>query len=325
MIKPKLKDAAQGKWKSILPALGIDAKYLVNRGGPCPLCKDGHDRFRFDDKDGHGTWFCNRCGSGTGIDLVMKCLGISEFKEVALIVEKLLPSAVTDLRRSTDPDGDKKAREAMNSVWTSGRKIDLESVAGRYLFDRTGFDAFRADLRSVAMLAHYAEGERIPTKHPALIALIRDHAGTAINIHRTWLNAKGGKANVKPPRKVMKGKLTPGFAIRLSAHDDVLGIAEGIETALSAAALFSVPVWSAISTTGMEQWRPPAGVKVIVFADNDLNFAGQKAANNLAFRLTSEGVQVAIQTPERPGDDWNDVYLREHPTGSGPNLQQVAA
>ncbi|MDV3452327.1 primase-helicase zinc-binding domain-containing protein [Klebsiella pneumoniae] len=42
----------------------------------CPVC-GGADRFRFDDKEGRGTWFCNQCGAGDGLKLVEKVFGIS--------------------------------------------------------------------------------------------------------------------------------------------------------------------------------------------------------------------------------------------------------
>ena len=40
-----------------------------NRHQACPVC-GGSDRFRFDDKEGRGTWFCNQCGAGDGLKLV---------------------------------------------------------------------------------------------------------------------------------------------------------------------------------------------------------------------------------------------------------------
>ena len=62
---------ARGRWKEILPQFGIDPKFLTNRHGPCPLCR-GKDRFRFDDKDGSGSYFCNQCGPGSGVILIRK-------------------------------------------------------------------------------------------------------------------------------------------------------------------------------------------------------------------------------------------------------------
>ena len=44
-----VRDIAKGRWKEILPALGIDPKFLQNRHGPCPIC-GGDDRFRWDDR-----------------------------------------------------------------------------------------------------------------------------------------------------------------------------------------------------------------------------------------------------------------------------------
>ena len=66
-----LKDRALGRWRGILPALGVPAKALSNRHGPCPMC-GGKDRFRFDDKGGRGTWICSKCGAGDGIELVKR-------------------------------------------------------------------------------------------------------------------------------------------------------------------------------------------------------------------------------------------------------------
>ena len=65
--------------------------------------------------------------------------------------------------------------------------------------------------------------------------------GERAALHRTYLDQFSGKAEVAEPRKML-GTMPTGAAVRLMAHDDVLGIAEGIETALSASILFNVPV-----------------------------------------------------------------------------------
>ena len=61
---------ATGQWPVILPALGI-ALQPNGKPQPCPTC-GGKDRFRFDNQDGRGTWFCNQCGAGDGLNLVEK-------------------------------------------------------------------------------------------------------------------------------------------------------------------------------------------------------------------------------------------------------------
>lgn len=74
---PDLPALARGHWSEILPALGIGAEYLSNRHGPCPGC-GGKDRFRFDDKDGRGTFVCGGGGdplTGDGFDLLQHVFG----------------------------------------------------------------------------------------------------------------------------------------------------------------------------------------------------------------------------------------------------------
>lgn len=67
-----LRRAAQGQWRSILARLGIAVPDSPKKHGPCPAC-GGKDRFRFDDQEGRGTWFCNQCNpkAGNGFALVM--------------------------------------------------------------------------------------------------------------------------------------------------------------------------------------------------------------------------------------------------------------
>lgn len=82
--------AAQGRWNSILPALNINLPTHPRQHGPCPTC-GGKDRFRFDDRDGNGSWFCNQCvpHAGDGFSLVMKALN-QPFREALMSVGGIL-------------------------------------------------------------------------------------------------------------------------------------------------------------------------------------------------------------------------------------------
>ncbi|EDA8445037.1 hypothetical protein A4K21_03795 [Salmonella enterica subsp. enterica serovar Javiana] len=81
---------ACGHWPNILPALGV--KVIKNRHQSCPVC-GGSDRFRFDDKEGRGTWFCNQCGAGDGLKLVEKVFGVTPSEAAGKV------NAVTGSRR----------------------------------------------------------------------------------------------------------------------------------------------------------------------------------------------------------------------------------
>jgi putative DNA primase/helicase len=62
--------AAAGKWPYVLAGLSIDVPDSSRRHAPCPAC-GGKDRFRFDD-NGRGSFICNQCGAGDGLDLIKK-------------------------------------------------------------------------------------------------------------------------------------------------------------------------------------------------------------------------------------------------------------
>ena len=66
-----IREQALGKWREILPRLGVNLPATPKQHGPCPAC-GGKDRFRFDDQGGRGTWFCNQCDpkAGDGFALV---------------------------------------------------------------------------------------------------------------------------------------------------------------------------------------------------------------------------------------------------------------
>src|SRR3546814_11614498 len=67
-------DQCINRWPSILPQFVISPSYLTGKQTPCPTC-GGKDRFRFDNKDGRGTYYCNKCGPGDGVQLVMMKTG----------------------------------------------------------------------------------------------------------------------------------------------------------------------------------------------------------------------------------------------------------
>jgi predicted P-loop ATPase len=139
---------------------------------------------------------------------------------------------------------------------------------------------------------------------PGMVARIRNGAGAPTGgIHRTYLLDDGsGKA---PPAKKMLGPVAGG-SVRLSAvgEDGHLGIAEGIETALAAQAMFGVPTWAALSADGLRRWEWPGGLgRATIFAD--AGDAGMQAAAALADRLNIAGIANTIVSPLH-GDDFND-------------------
>jgi len=138
------------------------------------------------------------------------------------------------------------------------------------------------------------------------VADIRDVNGDLVTCHVTYLK-QGKKLTDNEPRKIispMTGRI--GCAVQLMPiTDKVVGIAEGIETALSAAILDSVPVWAALNTSLLARFEPGADVERLrIYADRDE--PGLTAACRLMERLQGR-VALEILIPSSPAKDWNDV------------------
>lgn len=296
-------DLARNRWAALLVHFGIERNLLTGKHAPCPAC-GGRDRFRFDDKGGRGTWICSKCGSGDGFALLGMVKGW-RFREAAIEVERIAGNfqpgkAVPPERSAADKI------EACRRIWQESQPVTDGDPVHSYLLNRTGVEAIPASIRHHPNLI-YRHDDGTITRHPAMISKVEDADGRGCAIHRTYLSVYGTKAHVPAAKKVL-GSLPPGAAVRLSVPGGVIGIAEGIETALSASMHFGLPVWSAISAGGLECWTPPAGTeRVVIFGDNDLSVTGQAAAWNLAKRLISAGIQTEVRIPELPGQDWNDT------------------
>jgi putative DNA primase/helicase len=283
----KISETARGRWHGILPQLGISPKMLRNKHGPCPMC-GGSDRFRFDNKEGKGTWICNRCGSGDGAELVKRVKGIG-FKEAAKMIE-----GVTGVAKFDPPERRQTSKKDLIRLWNEAVSIRPETHAGYYLKARCGlWGDYPDSLRQI----NYGN-------FTTIFAKVTDKDGAGVSLHKTMIRGCEVES-----RLLMPGRLPDNVAIRLAPSTlEVIGIAEGIETALSASVLFNVPVWAAISAPLLKKWRPPEGIaKVIIFGDNDHNFTGQAAAYALAWTLSGYH-DVDVKLPSIPGWDWNDVH-----------------
>lgn len=300
----KTVDAARGRWPGILEALGIDPKFLRNIHGPCPLCGDGKDRFRFDDKDGDGTYFCNQCGAGSGFTLIQKFRSW-DFVRAAREIDAVVGNVQIQEAKDQQTEAEKVA--AIKRMMGKAVKIGPGMPAWAYLVGRCGIQTPPFDLWGHPGIVHPSESGT----HPAMLAVMRYADGQGSSIHRTYLTPDGWKAPLEPCRMVMPGKPISGSCVRLApVVDGRVGIAEGIETALCASALFDMPVWAAISAGGMTSWDPPESIKsVVIFGDNDATFTGQASAYTLARRLKLAGLSVEVRIPEPVGADWCDMMI----------------
>jgi hypothetical protein len=152
---------------------------------------------------------------------------------------------------------------------------------------------------------------------PCLLAPIRNSDGKIVSVHRIFLTPQGEKAPVPDAKKMMAMcDNIVGSAIRLFEPGEVLGVAEGIETALAAHAISRMPVWSCVSAPLLESVEIPDIVKtVVIWADLDVSGRGAQAADTLANKLEKQGKRVEICMPVQripegsKGLDWLDVLM----------------
>ncbi|RSE57577.1 DNA primase [Alcaligenes faecalis] len=170
------------------------------------------------------------------------------------------------------------------------------------------------------------EGYKVLGKFPAMVAAVRDLEGNILTLHRTYLTPRGDKAKVPEVKKmsvVGNDVDINGSSIRLGEPvNGILGVAEGIETALSAFWATGIPTWSTINAQLMKSFKVPEGVEtVIIWADKDKSRTGEVAANVLKSRLEAQGILVLVMLPPAPipakskSIDWNDVLLEQGRAG----------
>lgn len=304
MQRPNVRDVATGKWPGLLLGFGLTERQLSGKHCACPIC-GGKDRFRFDNKDGRGTFFCSHCGPGDGFKLLME-LKAWDFKTAAKEIEKA--AGVVEAVPIAKAQDEREKIEKLRRVWSESKPLQAGDEVMRYLSGRgLSLDHLPNSMRLHPALPYY-EDRTFVGKFPAMVARVVGADGTTLNLHRTYLQ-DGSKAPVSSAKKLMPGKPISGGAVRLMPAGPCLGIAEGIETALAASEMFGLPVWSCISAHGIESFVPPAGVEqIVIYSDCDASFTGQRAAYQAAYRLHQMGIRVEVKVPDAAGD-WLDFLV----------------
>ena len=188
----------------------------------------------------------------------------------------------------------------------------------RYLKGRgfRGVWPLPAVLRLHRGLPYWHGGEKLGT-FPVMVAPLVSPDGRTVGLHRTYLTRDGRKADVPTVKKLMPGTAGPLAGACIPLHKPVagvVGIAEGIETALAGWCASGVPTVAAYCADSLAAWRWPGGVqRLVIFADNDK--AGRESADALRARAFAAGLRAEVLTPTNSGADWCDVWAAADKTG----------
>ncbi len=235
----EVRHKANGYWPSIMQRLNIP----TNRSeGPCPAC-GGNTRYRFDNKDNRGTYFCSHCGAGTGLDLVMKvnqCGAREAAEKVAEAMALPLPEP-------------KLARERTQT-----------DIAGKVAaMTAKAFPGQSAYLTSKGLTCSFP--------------LLPD--GSMVLVLKNGAGATTGAQVIKPDgsKRLVAGTVKKGscYVVNSAESPETVIIAEGLATALSvhlmrpeALAVAAVDAGNLLSVAQLMRQKYP-NARIIIAADND--------------------------------------------------------
>ncbi|EMQ2799114.1 toprim domain-containing protein [Salmonella enterica] len=287
---------ACGHWPRILPALGV--KVIKNRHQSCPVC-GGSDRFRFDDKEGRGTWFCNQCGAGDGLKLVEKVFGVTPSEaagKVNAVTGNLSPVAPEVIATAeAETVADRKAAAAL-----AVRLMEKTRPAtGNAYLTRKGFPVLECLMLTVM---HKTGG--VTFRAGDVVVPLYEDTGALVNLQ--LINADGLKrtlkgGQVKGACHIIEGKKQAGKR---------LWIAEGYATALTVHHLTGETVMVALSSVNLLSLASLARQKypacqIVLAADRDLNGDGQSKA-----AAAADACESIVALPPVFGD-WNDAFMQK--------------
>lgn len=199
---------------------------------------------------------------------------------------------------------DRRRSVAASAVWAKCVPSLPGGLADAYLKSRGLWLPEIDVIREAPCLKHAPSNQY----HPVMVCRVDIPGSEGFGLHRTYL-APGGRGKAKVSgNKAMLG-MCSGGAVNLFPAAEKMAVAEGIETALAVHKLSCLPVWAALSTSGLINLALPEEVReIVIAADHDENGAGERAANAAAKRWCAEGRKVDISMPSVPGSDWLDVF-----------------
>lgn len=299
----KTLDAAKGRWRQILIGLGVDNSRLQNSHRHCPLCDK--KKFRFDDKDGLGTWICNNCGAGYGYKLA-KLFSQLPDNELLKRIDGIIGHHPVIESKPVDHELIRK-RQRLQEFARGLRACG--TITASYLKNR-GVDLHQMSFIREHPNAPYYQDGKLVGYYPAMVNALRNTAGEVISFHVTYLTQDGWKADLEVNKKILPPVETiTGAAIRLCDLAPEMAITEGIETALGVMTYEKVPCWAAYSANNLAKFEPPPGIEsLVIYGDRDFSFTGQAAAYELARRMQTRGIGVHVALPPDEGQDWLDYW-----------------
>lgn len=300
--------AAAGNWPYVLAGLSINVPDSSRRHAPCPAC-GGTDRFRFDD-NGRGSFICNQCGAGDGLDLIKKVNNCDTTEAAQLAADVL---GIDYRAAQTDPAIASQRREQLEADLQQREQERQQQAAEDAEQRRATFARLYAGMRQSVM---QGESEYLQSKgltgfnYPvmpdgSLLLDLVDESG-AVAAAQT-ITPQGEK-------RLLKGSAKRGayHAVNAPEAPQSVAIAEGLATALTchlicrdALTVTAIDAGNLLPVAEVMRRKYPQA-QIIIAADND-HHEGQANTGKDAAEKAALSVAGWISLP--PTDhkaDWDD-------------------
>lgn len=297
--------AAQGQWRDVLTANGINLPSGRHHSA-CPICMAGKDRFRFDDKEGRGTWVCNQCGAGDGLSLYQQATEQSMIEAIRSLAGYLgLSGQMTPAdhariekqrQKAAKAAEQQRAKEASQRAAAAAlaQQMELEAVGCMaeqvpYLA-RKGLSGF-----GVEVLAHDYDRHKAGSLLVVLFNI--DGVTTSAEI----IDSEGRKMALAGGQKKGSAAYIEPLGDSLPENAAHCGVVEGYATGLSVRALTGWPVFCGMSKAGLAdaariaRYNCPAA-QILICGDVGAEVEAEQAA---------QAVGGVVSYPPS-GGDWDD-------------------
>lgn len=345
----RVKDLVQknGGWTAVFNKYSClsQALEIVQKGSQaqvaCPFSGKGTTKFRFiGDRNAYVTkgnaWHedfgmmdgisivaeLERCTVGEALNVISDALGGLSTESMSRRVTPVVPVAYELTEQ------EKAERNKWLSALASGCMPASQSpIVAQYMKNR----GLKGEVGLLPNPLYFnpsilhVDGEKNKTWWPSIVAAVTDENYDVVSFHRHYITKDGKKAPVDNAKKMMppNNKIT-GCSIKLDqpAYLDgvgLIGVCEGLETALAVREATGMPMWSGIDAGKMKAMHIPEDIKmVIIWGDHDKSLTGDKKSLELKARLEKEvpGRIVEIHIPDEltiptnsKSIDWLDVYV----------------
>ncbi|EPN6878856.1 DUF927 domain-containing protein [Providencia rettgeri] len=297
---------ANGQWQNILSNLG--AEVPLNTHTACPHC-GGKDRFRFDDKDGNGTFICSQCGSGDGLDLVQRVLGGS-VTEAAYEVAGMI---------GIDTRSDNPPAYRSHEVKAQQDALKAQQAQNQANEQREKHKRFTARYSRTIANAKQGESEYLKAKgfDSTTVTLLTDGSLIIplIDADGTITAAQTIKPNGDKRLLLDSAKNGSYYPINEPVNVSTVIIAEGLATAMTcqliqpeAHTVAAIDAGNLIHVAKVMRTKYPES-QIIIAGDNDIK-PDQDNTGKLAAEKAAKAVNgIALLPPTDDKADWDDYRL----------------